>query len=335
MSTILDPELFAVVMRVTTPLLLAALGILISARAGVLNIGAEGIMLSAALAAVLGSVMLGSPWAGLVVALGVGGALGLTMSLLILRAGTQVIVTGIALNIAASAGTALLLFLVTGDRGMSGSLDSGALPAITASWLSPWLSGHNVMTWLALAAVPATWIFLGRTALGLRLRAAGEDVDAARAAGLSTDKLQALALTLSGVLAGAAGAYLSLGYVTWFGVDMTAGRGFVALAAAVMGDGSTFGTVAAVILIAIAEDHCHFAWSLWVADRTLGRRPLPAACHRPDGPRLARASPLHASRQIATSKGTRMRPWNMPAICFATPSRLSDRKRSRRGTRPD
>ena len=81
----------------------------------------------------------------------------------------------------------------------------------------------------------------------------GEYPEAARAAGLSPGACQAMALALSGALAGAAGAYLSLGYVSWFGVDMTAGRGFVALAAAVMGDGSAWGAAAAVALIALAE----------------------------------------------------------------------------------
>ena len=253
MTEVLDPAFLAAVLRVATPLLLAGLGVLISERAGVLNIGVEGTMLSAALVAVLASAAAGSPWVGLAAAVAVGGFIGLTMAGLVLRLGTEVIVTGIAVNLAASAGTALLLFLVTGDRGMSGTLDSGVLPSIAFTGLPGWLSGHNVMTWIALVAVPAVWLLLDRSVLGLRLRATGEYPEAARAAGLSPGACQAMALALSGALAGAAGAYLSLGYVSWFGVDMTAGRGFVALAAAVMGDGSAWGAAAAVALIALAE----------------------------------------------------------------------------------
>lgn len=253
MTEVLDPAFLAAVLRVATPLLLAGLGVLISERAGVLNIGVEGTMLSAALVAVLASAAAGSPWVGLAAAVAVGGIIGLTMAGLVLRLGTEVIVTGIAVNLAASAGTALLLFLATGDRGMSGTLDSGVLPSIAFTGLPGWLSGHNVMTWIALVAVPAVWLLLDRSVLGLRLRATGEYPEAARAAGLSPGACQAMALALSGALAGAAGAYLSLGYVSWFGVDMTAGRGFVALAAAVMGDGSAWGAAAAVALIAVAE----------------------------------------------------------------------------------
>ena len=253
MTEVLDPAFLAAVLRVATPLLLAGLGVLISERAGVLNIGVEGTMLSAALVAVLASAAAGSPWVGLAAAVAVGGFIGLTMAGLVLRLGTEVIVTGIAVNLAASAGTALLLFLVTGDRGMSGTLDSGVLPSIAFTGLPGWLSGHNVMTWIALVAVPAVWLLLDRSVLGLRLRATGEYPEAARAAGLAPGACPAMALALSGALAGAAGAYLSLGYVSWFGVDMTAGRGFVALAAAVMGDGSAWGAAAAVALIALAE----------------------------------------------------------------------------------
>lgn len=253
MTEMLDAAFLAAVLRVATPLLLAALGVLISERAGVLNIGVEGTMLSAALVAVLVSATAGGPWVGLAAAVAVGGMIGLVMAGLVLRLGTDVIVTGIAVNLAASAGTALLLFLATGDRGMSGTLDSGVLPSVAFAGLPAWLSGHNVMTWFAVAAVPAVWLLVDRSVIGLRLRAVGEYPEAARAAGVSPGACQAIALVLSGAFAGAAGAYLSLGYVSWFGVNMTAGRGFVALAAAVMGDGSAWGAAAAVALIAVAE----------------------------------------------------------------------------------
>ena len=239
-----DADLALAVLRVLTPLLLAALGVLISERAGVLNIGMEGIMLASALAAVLGSAWLGGPWVGLLAALGAGAGLGLLMALCTHRLGADVIVVGIALNLAAASGTVLVLELATGDKGMSGSLASGALPAV---------AGLHVLTWAALGAVPLVALVMRRTRLGLRIRAAGGDVEAARATGLPVARIQAWALALSGLLGGAAGAYLSLGYVTWFAAGMTAGRGFVALAAAIMGMGSALGTAAAALLLAAAE----------------------------------------------------------------------------------
>lgn len=240
----LDADLALAVLRVLTPLLLAALGVLISERAGVLNIGMEGIMLASALAAVLGSAWAGGPWVGLLAALLTGSGLGFLMALCTHRLGADVIVVGIALNLAAASGTVLVLQLATGDKGMSGSLASGSLPAV---------AGLHVLTWAALAAVPAVAVLLLRTRLGLRIRACGGNAEAAQATGLPVARVQTAALALSGLLGGAAGAYLSLGYVTWFAAGMTAGRGFVALAAAIMGMGSALGTAAAALLLAAAE----------------------------------------------------------------------------------
>ncbi len=254
-----DPALFATVLRVMTPILLAALGVLISDRAGVLNIGMEGMMLAGALAGVLASAFSGSVWLGLLAALLVPALLGALMALAVNTLGAQLIITGIALNIAASSGTTLGLFLATGDKGMSGALRSGVLPNIRIPLiadipvLGPYLSGHNVLTYAALLAVPVIAMLLMRTPFGLRLRAVGAEPKAAAAAGISTKRIQMAALVLSGLFGGAAGAYLSMGYVSWFAQNMTAGRGFIAIAAEVMGMGTAWGTLAASLVLALAE----------------------------------------------------------------------------------
>ncbi len=248
----LDPALFATVLRVMTPLLLAALGVLISDRAGVLNIGMEGMMLIAALVAVLASAATGNPLLGLLAALAAGGGLGALMALVVNRLRADVIVAGIALNIAAASLTTIGLFLATGDRGMSGALDSGRLPSVALP-LGPYLTGHHVLTWVAIACVPVVAWLVGRTVFGLRLRAVGLDAEAAAKAGVSVARVRLGALVLSGMFGGAAGAYLSLGYVTWFAQGMTAGRGFIAIAIEVMGMGTAWGTLAAALLIAVSE----------------------------------------------------------------------------------
>lgn len=254
-----DPALFATVLRVMTPLLLAALGILISDRAGVFNIGMEGMMLVGALGGVLASAWTGSAWLGLLAAVILCGAIGCLMALIINGFGANLIITGIALNLAASAATTLGLFFATGDKGMSGSLKSGVLPSIhlplidQVPVLGTLLSGHHVLTYLALLAVPAVSILVMRTPFGLHLRAVGVDPKAAAAAGIPVARVQMLALMLSGVFGGMAGAYLSMGYVSWFAQDMTAGRGFIAIAIEVMGMGTAWGTLAATIVIAVAE----------------------------------------------------------------------------------
>jgi simple sugar transport system permease protein len=215
----------------------------------VLNIGMEGMMLIAALIAVLASAATGSPAIGLLAALIVGAFLGWLMSLSVNKLGTDLIMTGIALNIAAAAGTTLGLFVATGDKGMSGALKSGALPSLSI----PYIGNIHILSFVALLAVPAVSLLMMRTRFGLHLRATGVDPKSARAAGIHTGRVQMQALILSGIFGGAAGAYLSLGYVTWFGQNMTAGRGFIAIAAEVMGQGTAWGTLVASLVLAAAE----------------------------------------------------------------------------------
>lgn len=246
---IFDPAFIATILRVATPLLLAALGVMISDRAGVLNIGMEGMMLSAALVAVLASAATSNPFIGLLAAMLVGALLGWLMSLSVNRLGTDLIMTGIALNIAALAATTLGLYLATGDKGMSGALKSGSLPSLPV----PFIGNVHMLTFVAFLAVPAVAALIMRTRFGLHLRATGVDAKSARAAGIHVKRVQMQALVLSGLFGGAAGAYLSLGYVTWFAQNMTAGRGFIALAAEVMGQGTAWGTLAASLVLAAAE----------------------------------------------------------------------------------
>ena len=259
LDAIFDAALFATVLRVMTPLLLAALGVMISDRAGVLNIGMEGMMLTGALAGVLASAWTGSPWLGLLAALLLCGAIGCLFAAVVNDLGAHPIITGIALNVAAAAGTVLALFFATGDKGMSGALKSGVLPNLDLPGigaipvLGPILSGHHVLTYAALLAVPLVAMMMGKTPFGLHVRAVGVDPKAAAAAGVPVKRVQMLALMLSGVFGGAAGAYLSMGYVSWFAQDMTAGRGFIAVAIEVMGMGTAWGTLAASAVIAVAE----------------------------------------------------------------------------------
>ncbi len=132
---------------------------------------------------------------------------------------------------------------------MSGALKSGALPSLPV----PFIGNIHILTFAALLAVPAVSLLMMRTRFGLHLRATGVDPKSARAAGIHTGRVQMMALVLSGLFGGAAGAYLSLGYVTWFAQNMTAGRGFIAIAAEVMGQGTAWGTLVASLVLAAAE----------------------------------------------------------------------------------
>lgn len=247
------------ILRVSTPLILAGLGVHVSARAGVLNIGIEGMMLAGALAGVVVSALTQDAWLGLAAALLAGAFLALLLSVAIHLLRADLILSGIALNMAALAGTTLALFALTGDKGISGSLPSLTLPYLIIPVvdgipvLGPILSGHHVLTYAGLLAVPLVALLVTRTPLGLAMRAVGENPEAAAATGIPVLRVQVTALLISGLFAGAAGAFLSMGYVSWFSQNMTAGRGFIALAADVMGFGFAWGTMAAALLLGATE----------------------------------------------------------------------------------
>ena len=251
---IFSPEFGYSVLRVTTPILFATLGALISDKAGVINIALEGIMLISALGGVIFSAITGSAWVGLLMAVILGGLVGLSLGYFSLNMKTNVILAAVALNLLASGGTIFVLYLVAGDKGISSSLASKVLPKINIPMLrsipgiGPIISGHNVLTYLAFLAVPAVWFFLYKTPLGLRIRAVGENEHAADSVGISVVKTRYIALVLSGVLAGFGGAYMSMGYVSWFSRDMTAGRGFIALAAEAMGGATPLGSMLTSLL---------------------------------------------------------------------------------------
>ncbi|MCR4430948.1 MAG: ABC transporter permease [Tepidanaerobacteraceae bacterium] len=247
------------VLRVTTPILFAALAALISDRAGVINISLEGTMLAAALTGVIFSAYTGSAWVGLLFAVIAGIFMSSILAYFSLYLKTDIILGGIALNLMASGGTVFVLYLVAHDKGISASLASKVLPQIELPLISkipvigPVLSNHNVMTYFSLIAVIVVYYFLYRTPLGLRIRAVGENPDAADSVGISVRQIQFVSLIASGILAGFGGAYMSMGYVSWFSRDMTAGRGFIALAAEAMGMATPIGTFLASLLFGFAD----------------------------------------------------------------------------------
>lgn len=249
LSAIFSAEFGYSVLRVTTPILFATLAALISDKAGVMNIALEGIMLIAALAGVVFSALTGSASIGLLAAIVAGALVGLFLAYCALELKTDIILSGIAINLMASGGTVFLLFLIAGDKGISSSLASKVLPKLNIPGiasipvLGTMLSGHNVLTYVALLSVLAVFIFLYRTPLGLRIRAVGENPGAAASVGIGVTRIQYLALTLSGMMAGFGGAYMSMGYVSWFSKNMTAGRGFIALAAEAMGGATPIGSL--------------------------------------------------------------------------------------------
>ena len=247
------------IIRVTTPILYPALGSVIADRAGIPNIGLEGIMLMSALAGVVGSVFSGSALVGLLSAIAATILMSYLLAYFTLKLKTDVILGGIALNLFSSGATIFILYYLTGDKGTSASLPSKVLPNIDIPIIKDIpvigqiVSGHNVLTYLLIVLAIAVWYMFKHTALGLRLMAVGENPNAAESVGINVNKNRYIALIMSGVLAGLGGAFLSMGYVSWFSRDMTAGRGWIAIAAEAMGLGSVVGTILTSILFGAAS----------------------------------------------------------------------------------
>ena len=257
LGAILDAALLASWIRLTAPILLAALGGLVSERAGVFNVALEGLMLVGAFFAVAGLYWTGSPLVG--VALAVLAALVVALVLaIVVDLGGDAIVAGLAVNIFALGLTTYLVRPVFGVQGSFYDPSLRGLPDIAVPVVADipvvgqLLSGFSFLVYLAFALVVAGHVLLYRHALGIRLRAVGESPVAAASVGIPVRRTRYLAICVSGVLCGLAGAQLSISLVTQFVQGMTAGRGFIALVAVIFGRATPFGVLAASLLFGLA-----------------------------------------------------------------------------------
>jgi len=243
---IFTPDFGFTVIRVVVPILFAALGAYVANSAGIANIAMEGTMLMAAFVGTVCSAMFHSPWLGLLAALISGVLMSLILAYFTLILKTNNILGGIALNLFASSFTVFLLFVITGSKGTSATLGAKSLPKVVIPILKDIpvlgkiLSGHNVLVYIMFLAVIIVYLIMYQTPLGLRIKAVGKYQDAAESVGVNVRRIKTIALVISGVLAAFGGAYMSMGYLSFFTKNMTAGRGFIGLAAEAMGHGSVW-----------------------------------------------------------------------------------------------
>ena len=254
MDTLILATLVGSALRATTPLLLAALGGLFSERAGVVNIALEGIILFGALAAAVtvqqleatlpgGANLSWLPWVGLLGGMVVGALTGWLHALISIRYKADQIISGTAINLMAIGIPALVL---------TGLYSNSTTSTPIANRLPQW-AGFSPLVYLAFLLVPVVWYVVYRTPFGLRLRSVGEHPEAADSVGINVKRMRYYGVILSGVLAGLAGAYLSIGNLNQYVSNMSGGRGFIALAALIFGKWHPLGVLGAALLFGAFE----------------------------------------------------------------------------------
>lgn len=228
MSEILTLALLFAAIRSATPLIFAALGGLFSERSGVINIALEGLMLAGAFTAAVVTYQTGNPYLGLLCGVVSGGLLALIYAVACIKFEADQVVAGMAINFLMIGLPALISGVIYDSTGSTPQIDRAD------KLLSFYNDSISLASILAIMLVPICWYVLYKTPFGLRLRATGENPEAADAAGINVVKLRYAAVIISGVLAAAGGAYLSTGQSSLFTKGMTAGRGFIALAALIL-----------------------------------------------------------------------------------------------------
>lgn len=251
-------DIFSSMLRTAAPILLAALGGLLCEKAGVLNLALEGMMLFGAFFGVMGSYYTDNAYLGALVALLTGAVLGTVYHLFVERWKADAMITSIGMNSLALGMTSFLKRSIFGDSGII--MGIAGIPKHNSSFLSSIpvigkvLDGQTTLVYVGLVLVIILHFFLFRTHAGINLRAVGERPLAAASAGVSVSKYRFIALTVGGALCGLAGAHLSLGYVTMFSENMTAGRGFFAYTCVAFGQANPLLVMLASFIFGLAEN---------------------------------------------------------------------------------
>lgn len=254
---VINVGLFAAAIRMATPIVFASLGGIFSERVGVINIGLEGMMLASAFTGVTVSHYTGNPWLGVLAAVLMGGLIAMFHAVLTVKFAGNQIVSGTGINIFAMGFTAYMSQVIWGSRGASDSvpgIEDISIPLLVDIPVIGEIFGtHSPLVYIMVLATVLSYVVLFRTPLGLRIRAVGEHPTAAETAGIDVYRIKYLCVTVSGMLAGLGGAFLSLGHLNLFARGMTGGRGFIAMAAMIFGKWMPFGAFGASLLFGLAD----------------------------------------------------------------------------------
>ena len=303
LETVFRADLIASMFVFSTPLVFAGIGGMFSERSGVVNIGLEGMMLMGAFWGVYGADKGGSWVAGVLVAMLAGGLLALVHAFFAIHLRADQIVGGTAVNFLAVGITGYFFFQLY--HGQDIPIGISTIPKVHIPYLEHWrfvgpaIGRLNLMVWLSLLLVVVAWVVLFKTPIGLRIRACGEHPRAADTVAINVYRVRYGSVILSGILAALGGAYLSIGFGGGtFTDNMTAGRGFIALAALIFGSWRPFGTLGAALLFGFSTALAYrlpvysssaatlfqalpYALTLVAVAGVIGRSVPPAAVGRP------------------------------------------------------
>ena len=250
-------SLLAGAIRLTIPIAFAALAGMLAERAGIINMGLEGMMLFGSFFAVVGSYVTGSAWLGLLFAMAAGAVVGLIMAVFAIGFKCEHMLAGVAENILASGLTIVLLHMIWGTRGKSSEvagLGIVSVPVLNKIPIVGQLIGNiSPLFYILVLCVILLWVVLYRTPVGLRVRVIGENPFMAGSMGIKVYKYQYLSLMVSGMLAALGGAYLSVGDINMFSKEMVAGRGYIALSMVILGGWHPIGVAACGLIYGVAQ----------------------------------------------------------------------------------
>jgi len=252
LEQVFSASLIASMLVFATPLTFAAIGGMFSERSGVVNIALEGMMLIGAFFGIYGADKTGSWFLGILIAMLAGGLMALVHAFFAVHLRADQIVGGMAINFLALGITGYFFFQLYHGANIPPNIPR--IPNVSIPWvkdqsfIGPAIGDLNLLIWVAIALVPISYVVMFKTPIGLRVRACGEHPRAADTVGINVYAVRYASVVTSGMLAAVGGAFLSVGFVGTFNENMTAGRGFIALAALIFGNWRPFGAFGAALL---------------------------------------------------------------------------------------
>ena len=247
------------VIRVSTPLVLAAMAACVGRQANVQTVAYEGMMLFAAFAGNIGTYLTHSLIGGILIGVATSVVVALIFGIFNIYLNTDETLLGLAVNTFASYSTIFLLFVLLGRKADSSTAPSLTYPTISIPFIEKIpvigtiFSGQSLVTWIALLSVVVTHFILYKTTLGLRIRSVGRNPDAAISLGINVKKTRMISLVISGILAGFGGEFMSMSYISFFTKNMVSGRGFIGIAASNLGLGKPIASFLYALMFAISQ----------------------------------------------------------------------------------